>query len=316
MEREIKKDPAGMIDSGAIIREYRESDFAALVHLQNAAAALTADGHYLTEQAVQESLERPGYCPEDNLYIAEIAGTVVGYMDACIEPLLDRAIVSAYVEPGERRCGLGGMLWRRAMQQVRQAGVGAVHVNVSQKNNQARNVLEGHGFAVVRRFVEMDIDISAPADRAVPIYTIRGMQAHEAACLADIQNRSFSGSWGFSPNTVEEIAYKTSGHDALDGILLAMDGARAAGYCWMGTERSGLNDPLRGRVMMIGVDADYRSLGVGRDLLRAGLAYARNAGLKSVRLTVDVENRTAHSLYSSMGFVDGEFGLWYEKRLS
>lgn len=305
-----------VMNSDGAVRGYRESDFAVLLCLRNAAAALAADGKYLTAEALRGSLERPGYRPEENLFVVEAAGGVEGYVEVTVEPALGRAIVAGYVEPEQRRHGLGGRLYQRAARRARQAGVEVIQVNVNEKDRETGAVLTGHGFTVVRRFIEMDLDVSTLPDETAPRYPIRGMRDGEAARLADIQNRSFDGSWGFSPNSVEEIAHNTGGSQEMrDGIRLAVDGERTAGYCWMVTERSGQDDEPRGRVTMIGVDADYRGQGVGRDLLRAGLAHARDRGLTTVRLTVDDENRTAHNLYVSMGFVDGESGLWYQKSL-
>lgn len=298
------------------VRGYRETDFEVLLRLRNAAAALAADGQYLSAEALRDSLGRPGYRPEENLSVAEVAGEVEGYVDITVELALGRAIVTGYVDPEQRRHGLGGALYRRAEKRARQAGAAVVQVNVNQKDEETGAVLEGHGFVVVRRFVEMDVDVSGLADDITPRYPIRGMRDGEAARLADIQNRSFDGSWGFSPNSAEEITHSTGdSQETRDGIRLAIDSERTAGYCWTVTERSGENDQPRGRVTMIGVDPEYRGQGVGRDLLRAGLAHVRDRGLRTVRLTVDDENRTAHNLYVSMGFVDGEFGLWYEKSL-
>lgn len=298
------------------VRGYRETDFEVLLRLRNAAAALAADGQYLSAEALRDSLGRPGYRPEENLSVAEVAGEVEGYVDITVELALGRAIVTGYVDPEQRRRGLGGALYRRAEKRARQAGAAVVQVNANQKDEETGAVLEGHGFVVVRRFVEMDVDVSGLADDITPRYPIRGMRDGEAARLADIQNRSFDGSWGFSPNSAEEITHSTGdSQETRDGIRLAIDGERTAGYCWTVTERSGENDQPRGRVTMIGVDPEYRGQGVGRDLLRAGLAHVRDRGLRTVRLTVDDENRTAHNLYVSMGFVDGEFGLWYEKSL-
>jgi len=305
-----------MTDPDGAVRSYRQSDFAALLRLRNAAAALAADGQYLAAGTLRDSLERPGYRPEEDLFVAGLAGGVIGYADVNVEMSLGRAVVAVYVDPGHRRRGLGGALFRRAVERARQAGVGLVHVNVNEKNAMAREVLAGHGFVLVRRLVEMAVDVSSLPGEVAPRYPIRSLHDGEAARLADIQNRSFLGSWGFNPNTVEEIAYSTGGgHEARDGVRLAAHGERIIGYCWMLTERSEEDDQPRGRVSMIGVDPDYRGQGVGRDLLRAGLAHARDRGLTTVRLTVDAENRTAHNLYVSMGFVDAGFGLWYEKSL-
>ncbi|MDP6127576.1 MAG: GNAT family N-acetyltransferase, partial [Dehalococcoidales bacterium] len=113
------------------IRGYRESDCAGLLRLRNAAAALAADGRYLTAEAQRSSLERPGYRPEENLFVIEMNGGVVGYADVIVELKLGRAIVAGYVEPVQRRHGLGGRLYQRAEARARQAGVKIVQVNVN-----------------------------------------------------------------------------------------------------------------------------------------------------------------------------------------
>jgi len=66
---------------------------------------------------------------------------------------------------------------------------------------------------------------------------------------------------------------------------------------------------------MIGVSPDYRSRGIGRRVLLAGLAHLRGKGLQYVELTVDSENEAACSLYQSIGFKTRESSLWYEKAL-
>ena len=313
---ELEGDLVVMGDSEGVVRGYRQSDFAVVLRLRNAAAALATDGEYVDTETLKNRLRFPGYRPGENLFVAEVDGGVYGYVEINVEPPLGRAVVAGYVELGQRRRGLGGALCRRAVQRARQGDVGVIHISINEKDKETGAVLEGHGFVVVRHSIEMDVDISASDDEAPPRYPIRGMGDGEAARLADIQNRSFDGSWGFCHNTVEEIAHKTSSPEARDNVLLAMDGERTAGYCWMGTERSGVDDEPRARVKMIGVDGDYRGQGVGRDLLRAGLTRARKLCLKTMRLTVDGENHTAHNLYVSMGFVDGESGVWYEKSVS
>lgn len=52
----------------------------------------------------------------------------------------------------------------------------------------------------------------------------------------------------------------------------------------------------------IGVRAGYRSKGVGRALMRALIAAARNDGIRALSLSVDPSN-FARTLYESMGFI-------------
>lgn len=70
-----------------------------------------------------------------------------------------------------------------------------------------------------------------------------------------------------------------------------------------------------GRIGMIGVDPDYRGMGLGRAVLLAGLSYLKRKGLPIAQLTVDSENEVARALYRSVGFREHYTSLWYEKAL-
>jgi ribosomal protein S18 acetylase RimI-like enzyme len=52
----------------------------------------------------------------------------------------------------------------------------------------------------------------------------------------------------------------------------------------------------------MGILPDYRGQGIGRRLLQAALAAARNFGLERVELAVLTNNAPAISLYRSLGF--------------
>jgi len=64
---------------------------------------------------------------------------------------------------------------------------------------------------------------------------------------------------------------------------------------------------------MLGVAPDYRGKGIGKQLVRAGLARLRSKGLQIAELTVDSENKAACALYRSIGFEVQAKTLWYEK---
>jgi mycothiol synthase len=64
---------------------------------------------------------------------------------------------------------------------------------------------------------------------------------------------------------------------------------------------------------MLGMDADYRGRGLGKELLRAGLLHLRNKGQELIDITVDSQNIVAVTLYRSMGFQMHGETVWYEK---
>ena len=303
-----------MRDDDCVIRNYRPGDFDSLVRLKNSAAELAPDMGYLSAEAVRDSLGRPGHAPERDLFIVERDGVVVGYMDLVPEARIGRAVIDCLIDPEHRRCGLSRRLFQRAAPRARALGAKVVQVNVSEGNLPARLVLKRAGFEVVRRSLELEAGLARlpkPGETTLPISCL---EPDEADRLADIQNTSFTGAWGFSPNTTEEIRHALGTGDAVEGVCLARDGERPAGYCWSGTQENGKGESW-GRIGMVGVDPEYRGRGLGRELLLAGLAYLSSKGLKVARLTVDSENAVACALYYSVGFTLRETSLWYEKPL-
>ena len=57
-----------------------------------------------------------------------------------------------------------------------------------------------------------------------------------------------------------------------------------------------------GEVRLVGVLADWRGRGLGRELLRAGVAQLRVRGAGRIKLSVEAENEVALGLYGRTGF--------------
>ena len=134
--------------------------------------------------------------------------------------------------------------------------------------------------------------------------------------MAVKQNNSFAGHWGFNPNTVEEIIYRINlSNCSPEDVILAYDGDKLVGYCWVRISREGegAGGKRKGRFSMLGVEPACRRGGVGRRLLLAGLAYLKSKGMQVVELTVDSENEAAYALHRSVGFQVRTSSLWYEK---
>ncbi len=66
-------------------------------------------------------------------------------------------------------------------------------------------------------------------------------------------------------------------------------------------------NPVRGRVVNVFVEAEFRRQGVARNLLQTLLAEARNLRLGVLNLGSNAEGR---SLYNSLGFQASETEMW------
>ena len=82
-----------------------------------------------------------------------------------------------------------------------------------------------------------------------------------------------------------------------EGLLIARDEHDTMiGFHWTKVENG------VGEVYVLGVDPDHAGVGVGTQLLNAGLTYLASRHVTTVRLWVDDDNHIAQSLYMESGF--------------
>ncbi|MFO7773313.1 MAG: GNAT family N-acetyltransferase [Dehalococcoidia bacterium] len=316
-----------MSNSLYTIRNYRPADFHKYVLLYAEAEKVEPSGRCVSAQFVAEQLGRPNYYPEQDLFVLW-SEDIVGYMDVKPELAIGRVILDCWVRPEHRRRGLATRLLGYARDRARESGARVAHVNIPEDNVVAKEVLSRLGFGPVRRFLELRLDIadvdgtvgkSFPSQVGVTtdqeIAGCRHLQEGEEDKLTQLQNRAFAGTWGYSPNSVEEIAFRTHlSTRSPDDILLVYEKDKAIGYCW--TEIScegGVPSARKGRILMLGVAPDHRGKGIGKKLMLAGLARLKSRSLQIAQVTVDSENKAACALYRTLGFEVQTNTVWYER---
>ena len=133
--------------------------------------------------------------------------------------------------------------------------------------------MEEQGFSQVRNYWLMRWQEAEVSRAELPQgFAIEKFQPGDAERLTQAQNASFGGSWGFCPNTVEEVSYQAGmSISSPEGILFLAHGDNTAGYCWTNI----LGDPQNpvGVIGMVGIDPAYRSRGLSRPILLAGMEY-------------------------------------------
>jgi len=309
-----------MSDLPYIIRNFCPEDFASYVQLNVEAEELDPTGRCTSAQVLSEALGRPNHVPGQDLFVAEAAGKVVGYIDVRSELGIGRAVLDCLVHPEHRRKGLATDLFHRASRRVREVGARVVHVNVVEENVAAKGLLAKLGFEFVRRFLELRRELSEVhlSDAEQDALLSRHLQPGEEDKLTQIQNRSFAGTWGYNLTDVEETAYRLSlTGSSPEDVILIFAADRPVGYCWtlVDPEASAAAGTSVGRIYMLGVDPDYQGSGIGKQALLAGLAHLRSKGIEVAELTVDSQNPAACALYESGGFKISSTSAWYEKTL-
>lgn len=298
------------------IRAFQWSDLAALTRLSNSVNEATGtDGEYDVE-LMGQYLSQPTSRPEENCFLAESGDALVGFVMIAPELEIGRCVASGGVEKAYRRRGIGRGLLRTAVERASDIGGEVLHVQVAEESEQARRLLLSCGFTAARSYSTMRWDGMIQSAPELPDgFALRSFGgAGDLEGLTDLQNAVFGGSWGFSPNSVEDIEarLRLKTCDAA-GVIFATDGDRLAGYNW--TLRTAVPGGSTGWICMTGVHPDYRERGVGRAIVLAGMLYLTRKGVKTVELDVDDHNVAAVEMYDSLGFRRVRRLVWFEREL-
>lgn len=217
------------------------------------------------------------------------------------------------VTANARRRGIGHDLLVRVARIAREQGVlgpgGELLLPMEDHSESGRTFAARHGFRPERYFWRMTrppgpIEPPAwPAD--VEVRTFDGSDR----ALADwdaVYSESFAAHYRPVPSTPDLCRRIAAAPDFMpDGLALAYRGGRCVGFCRNET----LGD--LGIIGLLGVTPAARRIGLGRALLRWGVAYFAGPRWKGVGLGVDGENDGATALYRSEGFtVDRRREIW------
>ena len=265
-------------------------------------------------------LTKPGYSVDLDLFFAETNSIFVGFINVIPELGINRVVLDYAVQLRKNFGEVIPALMKPALNRAKELGAAVAHVGVPALDMEQVIVLESLGFKLVRRFCDLQLNISdidlGSTERIDWAY--RYFRDDDMQLLSGIQNRCFAGEWGYNPNTVEDTAWQlTVRKNCPEDIILALDRDQVIGYCWTESE-CGLEPSTgvpKGRVYMLGVDKQYRGKGLGRQLLTMGLAHLKKQGRELIEITVDTQNMVAIALYNSLGFHLCRETAFYEKSL-
>jgi mycothiol synthase len=303
------------------IRNYHPRDFESYARLHIETERLERSGRYISTRRLSEGLEQPNFAPEENVFVAESNGSLVGFAGLHLESDTGRALLNGLIHPLHRRKGAASKLFACARQRAAEAGSTVLQISTPQTNLAAKKTMQRLGLSYIRVFFELQLD---PDNFQLPTinpgkYINRSLLRGEEGRLTALQNRCFAGSWGFNPNTAAEIVYwlNMSGCSP-DDVIMVYYQDTPIGYCWTrldpAKDKTGANN--KGLIHMLGVDPDIRNQGIGSIALAAGISYLKGKGVETVMLTVDSRNPAALALYETAGFLMYSKTEWYELKLA
>lgn len=262
---------------------------------------------------VERWLRQPNLQPERDCILAYAGDKPVGYAYLMTETAISRGVLISGTAEGAGTSVARALLGEAAAA-ARALGLGVLQVDVPEADSVARLLCEESTMRRIRTHHHMrrneneSIDVAMTAGAAT-----RLASKDDVAAVTELQNAAFTGSWGYAPNTEEEIRYRIFDLPSVAPdpvVLLEIDGNLMA-YCWNHSE----SPTSPGIVGMVGVWPDQQGKGYGKMVTGAGINHLLRMGARPVEITVDSENSPAIRVYENVGFSLDWRSFWYEMTL-
>ena len=258
-------------------------------------------------EEVQNYWEAPRFdLQQDARLIVASDGLIVGYEE--VYPRSDERLeYDGYVHPRETGRGFGTLLLRWAEERARQrvaemqtTGQVILRGNTAAVDQNASAMFKAEGFASVRQFWRMEVEMTSPPDwPAWPAgITVRAMRLeHDERVVHAVIEEAFADHWGYVPRSFEDWEQAVLQSDGFDSALtfMAFDGHEVAGVvvnryrdiAW---------------VWQLAVRRAWRKRGLGLALLLHSFNEFYQRGDRAVGLGVDAQSLTgATRLYEKAG---------------
>jgi ribosomal protein S18 acetylase RimI-like enzyme len=193
-----------------------------------------------------------------------------------------------------------------------------IHVNLRENDHLAHDFFLAEGYSRARAYLDLEADLMRREDASIKSGDIdrASFSRGEEHKLTALQNGIFTGSWGFCPNTDDEIKYYLSLTGVvLEDIILLKEDTDVVGYCWAHESLASSDTSKIARIHMIGIKRQFQGRGLGKKLLGLSCHVLRNQGFRRVELTVDSDNKPGCGLYAALGFKLKSRSFWFEKML-
>ena len=270
----------------------------------------------LTNAFFVQTTNVPPSNPETNCYIASTNNDVLGFLQIVEEPLVKRIVGLQTIRKGSNFTEILKNFMTISVKHAVLSKAKKIHFQISQNDHESKKILESSGWYKTKTYWDLRFDELHLEDLVLPDnYSLRHfVKGKDEGALTDLQNQSFGNHWGFSPNDIEQIRYRTQMERTDDkGIIFIEKKGEIAGYNWTMEAHNGPSSV--GWVAMTGVHPNYRGLRLGRAVVLAGMHYLKSKNISGIELEVDSENIPATKLYDSIGFRKINQTYWYEKNL-
>ena len=299
------------------VRPFSWADLPRWTDLYNTAFGITGAEMEFDGPEMRRHLSIPGLDPAHDCFIARESGADAGLAVLWPELPIRRVVLEMGVSDARSPYGVEKALIEAAIERTRRLPVSVLHTQTLSEDDANRRLLYDAGFLPVRRYATMRWSGDALSNTELPDgFTLKSFRAgHDAQRLTDIQNAAFGDSWGFCPNTVEQVEARVASRSTTpEGILFVIRDGEIAAYNW--TVRPAGPSGKLGRIAMTGVHPEHRGMGLSRPTVLAGMKWLAAQGVEAIELEMDSSNLSAARVYESLGFEKVSDTVWFEFRLA
>jgi mycothiol synthase len=224
------------------------------------------------------------------------------------------AASTGVVAQGFKGRGYGAAILARAETRARERGAAKLQGFAFEADAAAAELFAARGYAAVRRFYEMAIELSEPppAPDLPPGLVVDAVHEDEYRAFYDALDDAFQDHWEWHTTPYEEwLDLRRGQHADAKGPLwfVVRDGEEMVGVARNEADRNG-----GGLVGALGVRAAWRGRGLAKALLVHTFAAFHGRGERRVSLGVDAESPTgATHLYERAGMKIETCMVVYEK---
>jgi ribosomal protein S18 acetylase RimI-like enzyme len=287
-------------------RPASRDDFPALAELFNA-----ADEAVLGRPALIDVHEVDGWLGtialDTNTWLFEEEGALVAAGFA--QRHGEIGVLAGAVRPDRRGLGYGSTIVACAEQRLVEEGTPRFHAWSTNGDELAAELFRGRGFAEVRRFWEMEIDLGDESP-AAPVVAVDSFSEDERQAFHAALEEAFADHWEPHPEPFGTWWQRQIGRSNYDPTLwfVIRDGDEIAAIA-----RNEMRESS-GYVGALGVRRPWRGRGYAKALLHHTFREFHRRGLRRVTLGVDAANPTgATRLYEGVGMHAAREDIVWEK---
>jgi len=306
------------------IRHYvPEQELSHLARLLTEIESIDRDGEDTSEEYLRAALSWRNYRPDQDVWVAESEGMLVGYGVAFEQPS-GQCTLYVVVHPEQRRKGLGSQLLALTLNRAHEVGSKKILVYANEHNRASNLFLTRHKFQPVgssgslRLGAEVEaLSAEFPEGFALKRYS----EVNDPLILLKALNECYLGMWGHQHNdnpTEEERKSPRFLHyyDSQDILLLFDEKNSIFGICSFKSQgkqegNGEISDLLDGP----GIIQPYREQSYQRPLILAGIEHLRKRGRRPITLEFWGDNENALNIYRSLGFEMVNRFIAYHKEL-